>query len=372
MQIYLVGGAVRDGLLGRPVHDRDYTVIGADKETFMQAFPHARPVGKKVPVYYVDGDEYTLSGAATIQEDLLERDLTINALAKDARGRIIAHPRALEHLEEKLLYPVSGANFFVDPARVFRAARFVACLPGFCAHPELERLMHRVVAAGGTGTLPAERVGKELLAGLACPVPAMFLRMCQKVGALSVWFEELERGVTIPAGPRPFHDGSVFEHSCQVMDRLAGDPLLVWMGLCHDLGKTVTDPGLWPAHHGHDRAGVDIAQKMGGRLRLPGAMVRAGMAAARWHMVLARYGQLRPGTRVDLLGAVGSEKLLARLCALTVADGGEEVTALVLRDLKIVKQVHLSKPWQGLGKRSGEHLREMRAQALADAASDSG
>jgi tRNA nucleotidyltransferase (CCA-adding enzyme) len=323
-------------------------------------------VGGKKAVYYLDGDEYTISPAENIEQDLLTRDLTINALARDEKGRTIAHPKAFEHLEERILYPVSKANFFADPARVFRAARFAACLPDFYVHADLIALMREVANQGVCRSLPAERVGKELLKSLSCPAPSRFVRYCRQAGALGDWFGELDRAASIPAGPLPHHDETVLEHLCQVMDRLVGDPILVWMGLCHDLGKIVTPSSLWPAHHGHDKAGVEIARDMGRRLRLPTKMIRAGMAAARWHMVLARYHSLRPGTRVDLLSAVGSEDLLAALCALVVADGGEDMKKQVFEDFRIIGNVHLPLSWQGLGAYSGERLRVLRAQALAD------
>ena len=369
MRIYLVGGAVRDDLLGRPVRDRDYVVIGGDRETFLRRFPRAREVGKKIAVYYLDGDEYTISAAASIEEDLLARDLTINALAKDETGRVIAHPKAFEHLEEKILYPVSRANFFADPARVFRVARFAACFPDCIVHGELMELMREVVDDGGCRLLPAERVGGELQKSLTCPVPSRFVTTCHQAGALHDWFAELGQAASIPAGPLPYHDETVLEHLCQVMDKLAGAPLHVWMGLCHDLGKIMTPPSSWPAHHGHDKAGVDIVRNMGRRLRLPARMIQAGMLASRWHMTMARYAMLRPGTRVDLLTGVGSEEWLEGLCALVVADGGTDLRSRVLEEFRIIHDVHLPQEWQGLGPRSGEHLRTLQAQALADHAS---
>ncbi|GAU08190.1 tRNA nucleotidyltransferase [Desulfoplanes formicivorans] len=350
--------------MDRPVGDRDYVVIGGTREQLLRRYPHAKPVGKKIAVYYVHGDEYTLSTAKTIEEDLETRDLTINALAMDEDGRIIAHPSALEHLRAKLLYPVADDNFFVDPARVYRAARFAACLPDFSVHPHLLAVMRRVAAKGACRHLPAERVGKELMKSLAGSEPARFVTICRQGGALKGWFEELEQAAQVPAGPVPYHDETLLEHLCQVMDRLAGDSVRVWMGLCHDLGKIMTPQDVRPAHHGHDRAGVDIVRKLGKRLRLPSGLVRAGMAASRWHMTLARYDILRPGTRVDLLTSVGSRELLGNLCALVVADGGIDMTDRVLHDFRIIHNIHLPATWQGRGPRSGEQLRILRAQAL--------
>jgi tRNA nucleotidyltransferase (CCA-adding enzyme) len=331
----------------------------------LDRFPHAKAVGKKVPVYYVDGDQYTLSEARTIEEDLGTRDLTINALAMDEHGRIIAHPQGLEHLHHKVLYPVGAENFRIDPARVYRAARFAACLADFSVHPCLLDLMRQVAAMGLCDQLPGERVGTELMKSLAGPVPSRFVTICHQTRAWGKWFKELALAAEVPAGPLPYHDESVLEHLCAVMDRLAGHPLRVWMGLCHDLGKIMTPQRLWPSHHGHDRAGVSLARDLGTRLRLPGAWIRAGMAAARWHMTLARYDILRPGTRVDLLTRIGSRELLENLCALVVADGGKDMKKQVAGDLAIIQRIHLAREWQGLGPRSGERLRQLRAQALA-------
>jgi len=364
-----VGGAVRDRLLGREIQDNDYVVIGTDREHFLRRFPMACEVGKKASVYYVHGDEYTISDAATIEQDLLARDLTINALAMDADGHIIAHPRAREHLAGKILYPGSEDAFFDDPARVFRVARFAACLPGFSVHPHVISQMQTVARRRLTDALSAERVGHELLKSLSCSVPGRFLTVLDQGNCLEPWFGELSHAASIPAGPLPFHRHSVLEHTCAVMDRLAGsDPLHVWMGFCHDLGKVLTDPGIWPHHYGHEHRGEMLALQLGARLRLPKKMITAGAVAARWHMTAARYHALRPGTRVDFLTRVGSWELLAGICALVVADGGDEVRLQILHDWEQIQHVHLPEKWQGLGARSGEHLRMLRAQALAESA----
>lgn len=365
MHIYLVGGAVRDRLLHRKVRDKDYVVLGADREHFLRRFPTACEVGKTTSVYYVHGDEYTLSAAESIEQDLLARDLTINALAMDTEGNIIAHPRAREHLADKILYPVSEDSFFDDPARVFRAARFSACLPDFFVHPRVINQMQRVARRRLTDTLSAERVGQELCKSLSCPVPSRFLTILDQGSCLEPWFEECARAASIPAGPLPYHDESVLEHTCVVMDRLAGTSLHVWMGLCHDLGKVLTDPARWPHHHGHDCLGEGLALRFGNRLRLPAKMITAGVIAARWHMTAARYEALRPGTRVDFLTRVGSLEMLKGLCALVRADGGRDVAAHAEHDWEVVHRVHLPEKWKGLGAQSGEHLRMLRAQALA-------
>ena len=142
MKKYLVGGAVRDKILGREVHDRDFAIIGASREEFLKQYRGAKKVGRKDCVYIYKGEEYTLSDLSDIQEDLFHRDLTINAFAEDVKdGSIISHPNASNDLENKILRPVREENFLNDPLRVFRAARFAAEFPEFTVHPELIRIM---------------------------------------------------------------------------------------------------------------------------------------------------------------------------------------------------------------------------------------
>jgi len=143
MRLYKVGGTIRDRILNRPARDTDYVVIGADETDFLNAFPSARTVGKKKAVYIFEGNEYTLSRARTIEDDLVCRDLTINALAEDENGRIISHPQSFDDIKNRILRPVNQKNFFEDPLRVFRAARFSAELPDFDISGDLVEIMRK-------------------------------------------------------------------------------------------------------------------------------------------------------------------------------------------------------------------------------------
>jgi tRNA nucleotidyltransferase (CCA-adding enzyme) len=368
MKCYLVGGAVRDELLGRPVQDRDIVVLDANEETFMHRFPGAIKVGGRACVYIVNGVEYTLSPARSIREDLGTRDLTINALARDDTGLIIAHPRALNDLHEGVLRPVALENFLEDPLRAVRAARFAAWFPEFAVHPDLVQAMERIGRDNLLASVAAERVGSEVLKAGRGPRPGRFLDLLARTGLLDPWFEELKPAGTVPAGPAPFHTGSLLAHIAAVMDRLAPDPMLVWMALCHDLGKAGTDPAQWPRHHHHEHIGAPMAETMGKRLRLSSKHIRMGVLAARYHMIAGMYHTLRPGTRVDLMdGLSRDEATVTALFRLVRADGGEDHLNRALRDLATIKAVRLPEKYRNQGPRSGEMLRLLRCQAVKKA-----
>jgi tRNA nucleotidyltransferase (CCA-adding enzyme) len=364
VKIYLVGGAVRDELLGRPVKDRDYVVIGGDEAALRRHLPGVKCVGRRHRVYLHRGAEYTLSAAPTIEADLAGRDLTINALAREARGGLIGVPGAMDDLHNRVLRPVGEQNFFADPLRVLRAARFSALFPDFRIHDRLRRVMRAVGGANRLGGVSAERVGNEVRAAMAAPRPDNFLGLLADTGTLAPWFEEWTSAGAIPAGPPAYHDGSVLEHTMAVMARLAGAPLAAWMGWCHDIGKTATARAKLPHHHGHEQAGEHLARALGERLRLPQRYIRAGAAAARWHMVTARYPELRVGTRVDLLVRLKALNLVGEMVALAAADKPGVALACMTDDLETLLGVHLSPEETGRGAVSGALLRQRRCQAL--------
>ncbi|MBU1001313.1 MAG: HD domain-containing protein [Proteobacteria bacterium] len=394
MLICLVGGAVRDILLGRDAQDFDYLVLGATPGQFLERFPTAQQVGKAFPVYLVDGDEYAFPRVGTcpscccafgdkdllndLAADLQSRDLTINALAlplpnhpalpsrAEAWDLAVGTPRSMDDLRGRILRPVGATSLAEDPLRVFRAARFCAQFPDFTVHDDLKRAMGAVVSQGLTASLSPERVGAELRKVLGAPKPGHFLRLLAQTDTLAPWFAELDGTATIPAGPQPHHaEGeSVLEHTAQLMDQLAPDELCCWMALTHDLGKGATPPEQHPSHHGHDCLGAPLARRLGERLALPVRFIRAGELAARWHTTAAHYLELRPGTRVDLLTTLHAQRLTNELFRLVRADTGDDFSQQVQRDLAVMLEVHLPPEWQNRGQESGERLRELRCQAL--------
>lgn len=362
MRILLVGGAVRNLLLGLPVRDRDYLAAGAAVEDFLRARPSARAVGKTFPVAILDGQEFSFLRAPSLEEDLLLRDFTVNALALDEDGELFCHPQGLEDLHARLLRPASPRSLSDDPLRVLRAARFLAQLPGFSPHPELLVAMRQ--AADGLGGVFAERAGVELRRALTAPRPGAFLRLLAQTGCLAPWFAELEHAEAIPAGPPKYHDASLLEHTARLMDALAGDPLCVWMALCHDLGKAATPAQHLPRHHGHEVRGEALALALGQRLRLPARLIQAGAAAARWHMLAGDYPRLRPATRVDLLLRLKARGLTREMFRLASADKGQDHGPRALAELEAILAVRLPASQRDLGEKSGAILRALQAQAL--------
>lgn len=366
MRLYLVGGAVRDLLLGRTISDRDYLVTDCTREAFLAAFPKAREVGRAFPVFWLDRTEFSFPRADSLPEELRLRDLTVNAQLLDRDGNLLCHPQGLEDLRNRVLRPASSRSLDDDPLRVFRAARFNAQLPDFTPHDELKEAMARAARRDALTNLSPDRVGGEVRKALRAPAPGNFLRLLAETGCLSPWFTELEGAGRIPAGPVSHHDCDVLEHTCRIMDRLAGDELQVWMGLCHDLGKTLTPKEKLPRHHGHDRAGTRLAEALATRLRLPNVLRRPGVKAARWHMTAAQYDELRPGTRVGLLMDLHLAGLMVPLFSLVDADHGVDHGPQAGEDLAAILNIRLQPSEQGLGEESGKLLRQRRAQALAE------
>jgi len=364
MRILLVGGAVRNILLGLPVRDRDYLVLDAAVEDFLRAHPAAKPVGKTFPVFILDRQEYSFPRAESLEADLALRDFTVNAMALDTQGRLICHPQALEDLEARVIRPASPSSLPDDPLRVVRAARFVAELPGFSAHPELVDAMRAVAASGALAAPFAERVGQEVQKALAAPRPGEFLRLLDQAGCLAPWLAELAGASAIPAGPPRYHDANVLEHTARVTDSLAGDALCVWMGLCHDLGKALTPAEELPRHIGHDLRGEAEALALGHRLRLPMRLILAGAEAARWHMLAGNYAELKPSTRVDLLMRLKSRGVLREMFRLVLADKNRDHGPLAQADLTKILAVTLPPEARDQGVKSGERLRCLRIQAL--------
>jgi tRNA nucleotidyltransferase (CCA-adding enzyme) len=167
-----------------------------------------------------------------------------------------------------------------------------------------------------------------------------------------------------PAGPAPYHSQSLLNHIIDIMNKMKGHPHAVWMGLCHDLGKLATEPSDWPRHYGHDIAGERLARRWGRRLKLSNRLIQAGTMAARSHMVLAKYNELRPGTKVKLLMRLHRCHLIAEMIALVRADKNIDLAPTVHADLNRILAVKLDGKHRNRGKKSGQILHQMRIQAL--------
>jgi tRNA nucleotidyltransferase (CCA-adding enzyme) len=324
MKTYLVGGAVRDRLLGLPPGDRDFVVVGETQEAMLaRGF---RPVGSDFPVFLhpQTHEEYALarterkSGrgyrgfvvdadpSVTLEEDLGRRDFTINAIAQDDAGRLVDPFGGARDLEERVLRHV-GPAFAEDPLRVLRAARFMARFAalGFSIAPETMQLMRAMAASGELGELVPERVWQELSRALASATPSAFLRSLRDCGALAVVLPEVDAlyGVPQRAEFHPEIDTGVHvELVCDMAARLApGDAVAGFAALAHDLGKALTPADVLPRHIGHEHAGLAPLRALCERLKVPTGHRRLAEMACREHLNVHRLGELRDDTVHDLL-----------------------------------------------------------------------
>ncbi|WP_076593223.1 multifunctional CCA addition/repair protein [Herminiimonas arsenitoxidans] len=320
MKTYIVGGAVRDELLGVPVKDRDYVVVGATpKEMIAQGYT---PVGKDFPVFLhpVTHAEYALArterktepgykgfvfhtdASVTLEEDLIRRDLTINAMAKDESGAIVDLFNGQRDIEQRIFRHVSPA-FAEDPVRILRIARFAARFPQFSVAAETNALMQTMVAAGEVDALVPERVWQELARGLMEIQPSRMFAVLRDCGALQRILPELDVlwGVPQPEQYHPEIDTGV--HVMMVIDYAAqtkADLPIRCAALLHDLGKGVTPPELWPRHHGHEMHSVKLVDAVCKRLKIPNECRDLALMTAREHGNVGRALELRAKTIVTL------------------------------------------------------------------------
>lgn len=335
MKCYEVGGAVRDGLLGLPVVERDWVVVGATPEQMIAT--GFQPVGRDFPVFLhpETGEEYALArterksgpgyrgfvvnadASVGLEEDLERRDLTINAMARGEDGRVVDPYGGRADLENRVLRHVSDA-FSEDPVRVLRVARFAARLAplGFVVARETSELMHRMVAVGEVDHLVPERSWKETARALSGDGradgryrPSVFFMTLRACGALERIMPEIEAlfGVPQPAKYHPEIDTG--DHVMRAVDaahRMDFDATVRTAVLLHDLGKALTPPALLPGHRGHDQRGVALVREFCSRLRVPSAHRDLAVAVAREHINVHRS----PGN--DAVAVLG---LLERLRA---------------------------------------------------------
>jgi tRNA nucleotidyltransferase (CCA-adding enzyme) len=341
MDVYLVGGAVRDALLGRPVTEHDYVVVGATPDALLaRGF---RPVGKDFPVFlHPDtGDQYALArterktGAGyygfatrfspdvTLEEDLARRDLTINAMARGDDGTIVDPHGGRRDLEARLLRHVSPA-FVEDPLRVLRVARFAARFAplGFRVAPETLALMQQIVHSGEIQALVPERVWVETERALGEARPTVYFEVLRECGALAAIFPEVDRlfGIPQPEKHHPEIDTGV--HTLQVLDvarELTTDTAVRFAALVHDLGKGVTPPEEWPRHIGHEHAGVKLVAQLCARLRVPNEHRDLGLLASREHQRVHRAAELRDATVLELFEATDAFRRAERFEKLLLA-----------------------------------------------------
>ncbi|MBU9852834.1 multifunctional CCA addition/repair protein [Rahnella aceris] len=402
MEIYLVGGAVRDSLLNLPVSEHDWVVVGATPEYMLEN--GYQQVGKDFPVFLhpVTHDEYALarterkSGSGyngftcyaapdvTLEQDLMRRDLTINAIAKSNDGKLFDPYHGQRDIEQRLLRHVSDA-FGEDPLRVLRVARFAARFAhlDFTVAPETQALMQQMAESGELEALTPERVWKETEKALQTQDPQVYFQVLRDCGALKVLFPEIDAlfGVPAPAKWHPEIDTGIHTlMTLKIASTLTPDVDVRFSALCHDLGKALTPPQFWPAHHGHGPAGVKLVEKLCQRLKVPTHIRDLAKLVAEFHDLIHTVNKLRPETLLKLFDTIDvwrKPQRLEQMIMTSEADARGRTTfennpypqgdylreAFEVASSVSNKEV-LDAGFQGMAIR--DELKKRRTQALAD------
>ena len=329
MRLYVVGGAVRDALLGLPAADRDWVAVGTTPEAMVQA--GYKPVGRDFPVF-IDprsGEEVALArterktaagyhgfafqadASVTLEDDLSRRDLTINAIAQADDGTLIDPFGGQRDIKARVFRHVSPA-FVEDPVRVLRLARLAARFADFSIAPETQSMLEQMVADSEVDALVSERVWQELSRGLMAGRPSRMLAVLRGCGALARLLPEVDRLWGVPQRP---------EHHPEVDTGIHAPLAVRWACLCHDLGKGTTPRDEWPRHHGHEGRSVRLAKAVADRLRVPTDCRELADVVAREHGnvhasgTLGATAVLRLFERCDALRRPDRFALLLQACA---------------------------------------------------------
>ncbi|AGH38492.1 Multifunctional CCA protein [Bibersteinia trehalosi USDA-ARS-USMARC-188] len=326
MQIYLVGGAVRDQLLGLPIKDRDWLVVGATP-TELLALGYQQ-VGNDFPVFLhpKTKEEYALarterkngkgyngficdfSPEITLEQDLLRRDLTINAIAQDEHGTLYDPYQGVADLKQRILRHVSAA-FSEDPLRVLRVARFAARLHtfGFKIAPETLKLMRQISASGELENLTPERVWLETQKAFNCDNPQVYFHILRLVGALKVLFPEIDAlfGVPQPEKHHPeidsgLHTLMVLAQAKKLSAKATDSESVLFAALCHDLGKALSPKDNLPHHYGHEVNGITPTVNLANRLKIPNHCKEFALLVTEFHSHCHKMTELRPETVIKL------------------------------------------------------------------------
>jgi len=350
--LYLVGGAVRDNLLGRTTHDEDYCVTGLSYEKFQEIFPEAHVRGKAFAVFDIDGKEFALARTESkqgighkefeikadpkisIEEDLARRDITINSMAKDVlTGKIIDPFNGQEDLKNKII-KATTIHFKEDPLRAYRVARFAAQL-GF--EVEIETLKQMNELKEELNTLSQERVFTELSKALETEKPSIFFEILRKADILDIHFKEIKDLIGVEQ-PLKYHpEGDAYNHAMLVLDmtakmtenfEISRKLEIRFSALVHDLGKGLTPKEEYPHHYGHENTGVELVQKFGNKISAPNNWIKCGKTACKEHMRGGIFYKMKPSKKVEFIERVDKTILgLDGLQIVVISDktsGGRE------------------------------------------------
>jgi len=390
MQVYLVGGAVRDSLLGLPVKERDWVVIGATREELLRA--NYREVGRDFPVFLHPGthEEYALARLerkvspgyrgftvefgpqVTLEQDLARRDLTINAIAQSDDGTLLDPYGGRRDLEARVLRHVSPA-FAEDPVRILRVARFAARFAslGFRVAPETNELMQAMVERGEVEALVPERVWQETDKALHEASAAEFFRVLRGCGALRSIYPEIDVlfGVPQPEKWHPEIDTGV--HTLMVLDQaalLSGDAKVRFAALLHDLGKGTTPRAEWPSHRGHEARSVELIESLCERLRVPGEYRELAVIVARYHGNAHRAFELRPDTILEMLEKADAFRRPARFSQALLACEADSRGRLGLENAPYPQRQYLHEAQSAAAavKPGGAQLAQLNGPKMAE------
>lgn len=337
--LYLVGGAIRDELIGKPVYDRDYCITGISKQRFIELFPKAKILGKSFEVFEIDHNQFALARREiktgfghkefeittrediTIEEDLARRDITINAIAKDVlTGKIIDPFEGQKDIKNKVIRATTK-HFKEDPLRVYRVAR-IAAQTGFTVEKETLKEMEKL--KNELTTLSKERVFVEFKKALETTKPSVFFDVLRRANVLNVHFKEIYDLIG-SLQPEEYHpEGDSYNHTMIVVNKsveLTNDVSIRFACLVHDLGKGVTPKEMYPHHYGHDEKGVELVGNLGNRIGIPNIWKAYGKVAAREHMKGGIFSKMTPSKKVQFIERVAKSKLgLEGLQIVVIAD----------------------------------------------------
>lgn len=323
METYLVGGSVRDQLLGLPIKDRDWVVVGANPNDMLKQ--GYRSVGKDFPVFLhpKTQEEYALarterktapgykgfaihaSPDVTLEQDLARRDLTINAIAQDTNGQLIDPYDGQQDIKDKVLRHVSLA-FTEDPVRVLRIARFAARFD-FTIADETKDLIQQMISAKELDHLVPERVWQELAKALQTAQPSRFFTSLRDTGALQSLFPEVDRLFGVPQVPKWHPEVDTGVHVMMVIDqaaRLSQDTAVIFAALCHDLGKGTTPKAILPQHNGHEVRSIKLTEELCQRIRAPKDIQTLAIKVAEFHTHMHLLMELKSKTILDVINAL--------------------------------------------------------------------
>ena len=399
MQTYLVGGSVRDQLLGLAIKDRDWVVVGSSpQEMLAQGY---QPVGKDFPVFLhpKTHEEYALARTerktapgytgfevhaapdVTLEQDLERRDLTINAIAQTEEGTLIDPFNGQQDLKNKILRHVSPA-FVEDPVRVLRIARFAARF-GFTIADETKKLIQQMVVNNELDHLVPERVWQELAKALACNQPSLFFTALRDAGALAILFPEIDHLFGVPQVKKWHPEVDTGVHVMMVIDqaaKLSENISVRFAALCHDLGKGTTPENILPHHYGHEQRSVELTKSFCQRLRIPKEIESLALNVAEYHTHVHLLFELKPATILKVIEALDSFRrperfeqfLLAAEADSRGRPGYEDLPVptvnLFRRYFKTTQKIN-AKPFveQGLqGQAIAKALRKSRIEAIKD------